>query len=66
MTSRQIRQHLAQAAPGPARFSIIHQLDHQGDIDAIAARIDSPRAVALKTPAGFWIETDPQHLRKGD
>ena len=65
MTPSAIRAHIQRAAPGPARFSLVHLRQHLADIDATAARVDGPRAVTLTTPAGF-ITTDPNNLRPGD
>ena len=65
MTPTAIRAHIQRAAPGPARFSLVHLQEHLADIDATAARVDSPRAVTLTTPAGFLV-TDPANLRPGD
>ena len=64
MTPSAIRAHIQRAAPGPARFTIQMRERFFG-IDATAARVDSPRAVTLTTPAGF-ITTDPANLRPGD
>ena len=65
MTPSAIRAHIQRAAPGPARFSLVHLREHLADVEATAARVDSPRAVTLTTPTGFLV-TDPDNLRPGD
>ena len=65
MTPTAILAHIQRAAPDPARFSLVVMHQHLADVDATAARVDSPRAVTLTTPTGFLV-TDPNNLRPGD
>jgi len=61
MTPSAILAYIQRAAPAPARFSLVHLREHLADVDATAARMDTPRAVTLTTPtgpmAGFFAPT---------